>query len=229
MIKLPFRVIIYILKFHALEINIKHKEEEIDYYKLNDRKFKISELFGYFKLDKWRKIFKLYEYLSFTKLYDYLIKSLNFVSIKTKPIIVGCILCKNDIKHILIGCNAQVLFYYVTSIKSLKWFHILFIINQRIPDITRRRRILGEEHYYVEGFINKGEDLGPSNITDLKLMCYSGNINIIDYPKLKNIYINTPPNYIINADLYAPYVNLIGFKKWKGTIKTDTSDKVYIK
>ena len=52
--KLPFRVIIYLLEFHALDI----PKNNISIDDIKD------DLFGYFKLDKFRKIFNLYKTIS---------------------------------------------------------------------------------------------------------------------------------------------------------------------
>ena len=212
MSKIPFRVIIYILKFHALELNIKDISDPVPYFQISDYKFKISDLFGYFKLDKWKKSFKLFEHLSFDKRYSYLIRSLNFVSIKNKPIIDGCILYQHELwkdeEDINFGCDYVKLFNYICNMTSLKWLHIM--------DLDLSVHIIRKNRYMK---------IKPSNIISLKLMYVVCTIDIINFPKLENIYVNCHKP----SDSDDTFVNLIGFKNWKGVLKTDTPDKVYIK
>ena len=193
--KIPFRIIIYILKFHALELNI----DKIS-HRITDYKFKVDKLFGYFKLDKWRKIFKLYEYLSFVELSNYIYASI-FVSIKFKPSIIGCIINDINYQYNYSVVISQLFFNTVMEISSLKWIYVLPKYRTVI--------LISPQHIYIE-----------SNIVKLKLMCFAGDINIKNYPKLKYIYVNCI------SDKHE--VCLIGFKDWKGILKTDTPKWVYI-
>ena len=99
MSKIPFRVIIYILKFFSLEIKnlwISTHVNEIVRFDTETKKggFKIKYIFGYFKLDKFRKIFKLYNYLNINDdNNDY--NATYIISIKNKPFITGYVIKKH--------------------------------------------------------------------------------------------------------------------------------------
>ena len=194
--KLSSGIIIHILKFHALELYIKDENYISDKFKISDRKFKISELFGYFKSDKCKKNTKLYDYLVFDNIKDDSNKGSIFISINSKyPEIIGCISPEYGMEYEYWYCMKH-LYNYMTDISSLKWMYLLYS-----PIIYTMKR-----------------KLNPSNITRLKIISYNGDIYFNDYPKLKYIYINCLDKY----------VNLIGFKNWKGILLTDTPNKIYI-
>ena len=90
--KLPFRVIIYLLEFHALDINIQQMCIIKD---ITEKTFKIKDLFGYFKLDRFRKVFNLYKLVNLR--YDgTLIKTQMYVAVFTKHLKWYSFLIEND-------------------------------------------------------------------------------------------------------------------------------------
>ena len=207
--RIPFRIIIYILEFHALDLNSKYSRNKPEYICLmndqiptiNNCKFKINKLFGYFKLDKFRKIFKLYNYLSYDILNDDIEASI-FVSIKFQPSFIGCMMYYMSSIYGYGKSVSQRLFDTMTNTPSLKW---MYVLNTNYSMIWHTGKRLSKKQ---------------SNIIKLKLMRYDDNINIINYPKLKYLYVNC----LSDEDK----VNLIGFKNWKGILKTDTPKYINI-
>ena len=215
-IKLPFRVVIYLLKFFILEIYDMHvdsKKNEI-VKKNKNGGFKMKDIFGYFKLDKFRKIFKLYEYLNINDDSVYYYASF-IVSIKIKPVIVGYVVTYHDTHddddyayddHTF-DINDKI--SEVGSIMSVEWLYILSKYNNPMISLSRK-------------------DLKPSNIKSIVILSFRGKIYLNDYPKLEHLQLDYNEDYN-DDDGYKRYdqIKIYGYEKWKGILKSNTPEYVF--
>ena len=202
-IKLPFRMVIYLLKFFSLKIENVYVDCKKNEIVKDNGGFKMKDIFGYFKLDKFRKIFKLYEYLDISD------SCINYnasfiVSIKIKPVIIGYVItCVNEYHNDEYNINDKIC--EVCSIMSMEWMYILTLYCR--PTIRLSRR-----------------NLKPSNIKTIVILSFSSRIYLGDYPKLEFLQLDYNKNDSGNC---YDWIEIYGYDKWNGILESNTPEYLY--